>query len=193
MEIVEALKQLAPENDEQWTSDGLPKVDVVAELTGEDVKRAQITDAWPEFNRSLANADEAPDDGGAEQEPAMEDPGKTRYDLMLEKRAELNEDLHKVAKELDVLNARRRDLENAIHYLCGQLDREKPRDAGQANITQYLARQKELGRERAELRKQLQTSGVAELLKGASKAPIDAAMNQRKPGRGTQRPVRAAG
>lgn len=187
MEIVEALKQLAPENDEQWTADGLPKVSVVSELVGEDVKRDQISDAFPEFNRSLANADQEPDP--ADDEPEVAEPGKTVYEHLLDRRAEFTEELHDVARELEVLNAKRMGLENSIHQLCGEIDRRKPADAGQANITQYLKRQKQLGRERAENRKRLLDSGVAELLKGAGKAPIDAALNVRKPARGAARPA----
>ena len=53
MEIKEALAQLDPKNDEHWTADGAPRVDVVASLTGnKDLKRQDITDADPTFTRA---------------------------------------------------------------------------------------------------------------------------------------------
>lgn len=51
MNIKEALQQLDVDNDEQWTADGLPKVDVVSELVDETVTRKDIIDAAPQFTR----------------------------------------------------------------------------------------------------------------------------------------------
>lgn len=51
MDIREALKGLDPANDDHWTSDGLPRVDVVAEAVGAPVTRKQITDAVPDLIR----------------------------------------------------------------------------------------------------------------------------------------------
>lgn len=55
MMIREALQQVDPMNDAQWTSDGLPLVDVVRELTGNELlTRKEITDADPGFCREEA-------------------------------------------------------------------------------------------------------------------------------------------
>lgn len=54
MEILNILKGLDPANDEQWTSEGLPQVSAVQKLLGADVSRQQINEAWPNFNRKVA-------------------------------------------------------------------------------------------------------------------------------------------
>lgn len=51
--IVETLLKLDPKNDNQWTQEGLPKVDVLKFLSGgETWTREQITEAAPGFTRS---------------------------------------------------------------------------------------------------------------------------------------------
>lgn len=52
MKIKEALETLDVLDDDLWTSDGLPKVSVVADLVGHDLTRQQITDAAPHFTRA---------------------------------------------------------------------------------------------------------------------------------------------
>lgn len=51
MNIKEALTQLDALDDEQWTQDGAPKTDVVSELVGKKVSRAEIIEAAPKFSR----------------------------------------------------------------------------------------------------------------------------------------------
>ncbi len=51
MDIKEALTSLDALDDEQWTQDGAPKTDVVSELVGQKVSRAEIIEAAPKFSR----------------------------------------------------------------------------------------------------------------------------------------------
>lgn len=51
MDIKEALASLDALDDEQWTQDGAPKTDVVSELVGHKVGRAEIIEAAPKFSR----------------------------------------------------------------------------------------------------------------------------------------------
>jgi len=190
MEIVEALAQLDVTNDAHWTGDGLPKVDVVASLVDNDkLTRAMIVDAAPEFNRSLANAEQPP----APIEPEVEAPvGLTPLEQCEAKIAELQDEVNDISKEVETLDNKRKILQRQVHILSGQADRLRPRDAGQQNITAYLAGQHKITQDRAAVRRQLQESGVAALLNKSTVAPIDAAMKQRKPARGTVRPTRPA-
>lgn len=55
MALLDVLKQLDPGNDDHWTGTGLPSVNTVIELHGEPVTRAQISEAWPGFDRDAAN------------------------------------------------------------------------------------------------------------------------------------------
>lgn len=56
--LIEALQKLDKANDNHWTSDGLPKVDTVRFLAGDQtITREQISAAAPNFNR---NSEDAP-------------------------------------------------------------------------------------------------------------------------------------
>ncbi len=71
MNIKQALESLDPSNDEHWTADGLPLMDVMSELVGGhgNLTRAQVTDASPDFTRQSA-AEKIVADGAAELENA---------------------------------------------------------------------------------------------------------------------------
>lgn len=57
MNITEALALLDHENDDHWTTEGLPRMDAIVDLTGDaSIKRKDVTDAAPEFNRESAAA-----------------------------------------------------------------------------------------------------------------------------------------
>lgn len=74
------LRQLDPDNDAQWTSQGLPRLEAVEELMGESVTRKQLTEVDPEFTReshaaSLRAPEQPPealdpDEGASPQDPA---------------------------------------------------------------------------------------------------------------------------
>lgn len=49
--LEDALLSLSPDNDEHWTEDGLPRVDVVVELSGVQVRRADIEALAPDLRR----------------------------------------------------------------------------------------------------------------------------------------------
>lgn len=51
--VLAAVKSLDPSNDEHWTTDGRPRVDVVAEMAGmPQLTRADIVEVAPDFKRS---------------------------------------------------------------------------------------------------------------------------------------------
>lgn len=60
MDIAKTLLELDATNDDHWTTDGLPRVEVISELAGIPVTRKQITDAAPGLTRQrLATGDVA--------------------------------------------------------------------------------------------------------------------------------------
>lgn len=62
-EIVKALAQLDSGNDAHWTDDGLPRVNVVQELTKDaGLTRKLINDAAPAFSRAGTEANKEPED-----------------------------------------------------------------------------------------------------------------------------------
>lgn len=74
MDIRGALQTLDPTRDDQWTADGLPRVDVLQALGLKDVTRGQITHAAPTFTRFNTNLEEEGEDmpDGAPPEPIDE-------------------------------------------------------------------------------------------------------------------------
>lgn len=54
-EIREAVFGLDPQNNEHWTADGLPRLDAVENMLGGDVSRKSVTNAAPDFNRTVAS------------------------------------------------------------------------------------------------------------------------------------------
>jgi hypothetical protein len=91
MEIKQALQYLDPNDDALWTNEGLPRLEAVATLVGRTVRRQEVTDAAPEFNRTAAlhaaikeedvgdgapaaapqRGDDAPDDAVEDGKPAV--------------------------------------------------------------------------------------------------------------------------
>lgn len=61
--IVDALKKLDPNNDNQWTQDGQPKLDALKFLVGDTVTREQVQEAAPDFNRGNTTIGEGANDG----------------------------------------------------------------------------------------------------------------------------------
>lgn len=52
MTLIEALKALDPQNDEHWTKEGTPLLNVIEQMTGKSYSRAEISAVAPSFNRS---------------------------------------------------------------------------------------------------------------------------------------------
>lgn len=52
--IGDAVFSLNPENDDDWTKVGKPSLDAVADLAGVKVKRAQVAQAVPDYDRDAA-------------------------------------------------------------------------------------------------------------------------------------------
>ena len=73
MDIKEALASLDALDDEQWTQDGAPKTDVVSELVGHKVSRAEIIEAAPKFSRENMVVEDETDGDEKETETETEE------------------------------------------------------------------------------------------------------------------------
>ncbi len=69
LQIQAALAKLDAANDEHWTADGMPRMDVMEELVGESITRKDVTDALPDFSRAKVQAAQ---DGQEEASSASE-------------------------------------------------------------------------------------------------------------------------
>lgn len=57
MDLQEATERLDPENNDHWTADGLPRMDAIAELTGDSsISRKDVTHVAPNLTRDFAKA-----------------------------------------------------------------------------------------------------------------------------------------
>ena len=52
-QIIKALGQLDHANDQHWTNAGLPNVKAVESFLGQDITRADINNAAPDFRRDV--------------------------------------------------------------------------------------------------------------------------------------------
>lgn len=69
--ILEALKKLDPANEAHWTSDGLPRLDVLDQLTGEKISREILTQVAKGFTRKspvIVGMEESPPTPAAQVE-----------------------------------------------------------------------------------------------------------------------------
>lgn len=72
--IIAALGSLDVDNDEHWTTDGLPRMDTIEDIVKQDLTRADVTAAAKGFNRKNTElGDPADKDGTAEGEPPKAD------------------------------------------------------------------------------------------------------------------------
>lgn len=51
LKIIEALQKLDVDNDNHWTEEGLPRLDVLKDIIGETVSRVDVTNAAKTFTR----------------------------------------------------------------------------------------------------------------------------------------------
>lgn len=212
-QINEALALLDPANDEHWTADGAPRVDVVQELTGlEKLVRKDITTAAPNFTRATAAAPEPePSEGDDEQEPdaAEQDEGPDSPELAElkaqaeelvpeepsdEVRAQAREEFAALEAKFKALAKDREDIAKELEQAQKEMDEAYDRmlkvDPDMTNgeaIQEFIKRQNQNRLDRA-LRTQKILQGIDRKTLDP-RAPIDAAM-ARNNSRGSTRPTR---
>lgn len=81
--IKEALAKLACSNDNHWTSEGLPRLDVMKDLLGVAVSRADITAAATEFTRKNPVIESAVQDDNPEMTGSGESSGNVQDDVFV--------------------------------------------------------------------------------------------------------------
>lgn len=213
--ILAALNLLDVDNDEQWTTAGLPRIDVLEQLTGITLSRPEITKAAPRFTRTnplLSEGEIAKDENeikftsfdgreqttpssddtvqdGAEQ-PEIAEPVLVEPDGPTELVTRFDEITRLLADATDLKKKIDEDVKQLIaeqNMLYPHVKKEAfSNDANQKAISTYIANQNKQRFERA-----VRSQKVLSQLDGyvSLKAPIDSAM-ARKTKRGTGRPSR---
>lgn len=204
MNLRVALSELNPGDDDHWTAQGLPLIEKLKELTGDDtLNRKIITEQFPTFVRGVTlpnedeveNAEQAQESEEVKEEkvPEVGDPvwlmGLRRIlaDRELCERAvkECDRRLQLALDERKNLNDRIAELSHNSDYLGRQLQRLTPYkpDAQQEPIKAYLAAQKQNRDKKIERAMELVDEGVKQKdLKAVmkSQAPIDASYASRR-------------
>jgi hypothetical protein len=214
--IIDALQQLDHQNDEHWTSKGLPQVTVVANLSGVlTLTRAELNDLAPDFNREAArrgvailssppslaqpesfdeHTSEAP---AASASPSSIPPAEDdrivptlaesrAMDREAQKELKLGELAH-VREQIGAFRQREDQLVKELDEIVSQEIREQGPHANQIAIMDWIAGQLEERRQRAVRARELFAKGVEPHELAGRQAPIDAAM-ARASGYGNQRP-----
>jgi chromosome segregation ATPase len=119
--IKDALRFLDPEDDNNWTQDGLPRMDVMEQLLdNKDLNRQDVTDADPGFDREKARAMREELKDGLSEERKEETAQETaqvaeQKEVMSldEEIAQLTKEKEAVDKEIRTRQKRRDQLEQA--------------------------------------------------------------------------------
>ena len=184
--ILEVLRSLDPQDDNHWTDEGMPKLEVVQNLAGdEEITREMITEAAPLFSR--VNPLETPDNVSTDA-PEEPDPAETETKIEIATKEATDAD-----KEVQAAMDKRSAAEKKRDHLL--TEREKSSEPlhvqNQKEIQRFIKSQNQQRVDRAERRRQfLKGMSPQDLQDLAGKAPIDIAM-QRNKARGMRRPQRA--
>ena len=211
MILKEALMELDALDDDQWTADGAPKLDAVANLVGKKVSRQDVIDAAPEFTREnmvvpedkdpepekVPDPEPDPLDLAVLEEYVNGDPMTERSFLIFLSKINsvdlppletvLIEQLDEAVKTIELAQDLRNRVKLSLAYTRNRIKREIPDMSNQKAIQTFIASQKETRQEKI-----LKTRAI---LKGVDlksldpRAAIDRAMS-RKNTRGTKRPSR---
>lgn len=180
MDIQSALEQLDRNNHLHWTEDGAPRVDVVSNILGFEVKRKDITNAAPLFNRNSI-MDEV-EESVIDEEPVIDETYMLRTQLK-----NLEEQIIENISTSEFLKKKIKNLQDETDQIRNKLLIVDPEPTNEESIRTYLNSQFESRMKKHEIR--------SSVLHGLSikdldfKSPIDSAM-ARKTNRGTARPKR---
>jgi hypothetical protein len=131
--LIEVLKSLDPMDDDHWTGDGLPRLDVLKSRFGGVVTRDEINESFPGFSRTKAS--EQVDPGNGEANLPVE--GDTLEEVVLDKNGD------GVVSELEQAQAdteaARKSMDEAAEILKAKneaLDKIVVKSAGNQKISQ---------------------------------------------------------
>lgn len=153
MDILDALTKIDPLNDDQWTDQGLPKLKLLREITGNpDLTRKAVTEADPDFTREiLLNREVDATTEVPELEPRP-DRGETLKSLD-EQINDLQLERDKLDREIACLTRRRRGEQEAAYS-------ERTHKTDMQERLDYIAGQQKLRAEKAERSRRAFATGV---------------------------------
>ncbi len=194
MKIKQALKILDPKDDLHWTAEGLPRMEVVEGLVGDSsIKRADVTNAAPEFNREealslvLVEPEPTPEDSDnipgspSTQEPEVVSeeavPDKDEaYQKLLGQAKELKEELTSLSETIKKAVDHKKGLESKLQKLEVRRLEMYPNISNGGAIREYLKSQHKI--------KEQRHNNLKEIMKGITTndlrtmSPLDASMKR---------------
>lgn len=144
--IRDALKKLNPENDDHWTSEGLPRLDVMKELVGHAVSRADITGAAKSFTRTSPSLDASASDEASDVQATEEQPSQDTSPTTTETQEEGGNGEDDVEAELVAARKNYEDADKRLRKAQADMDvvieRRERKAAGQTSAEDIKAYQK---------------------------------------------------
>jgi hypothetical protein len=194
--VTEALAKLDVNNDNHWTADGLPRIDTVRMIAGNQaLTREMITAEMPEFSRQTASLGasvaapvvpvvpvapvEQPKEEVAEVSPPVEEPVRDFEAELVVAQQELHDAIAARNEAQRLVDEKQNAMDEVISAQHAYADQTPIEVAVQG----YLASQKELLTERGRRSQVLREKGVTladiqDLI--PQKAPIDIALSRKR-------------
>ncbi len=200
--VTEALAKLDVNNDNHWTADGLPRIDTVRMIAGNQaLTREMITAEMPEFSRQTASLgasvaapvvpvvpvapveqpkeEEEEEEEVAEVSPPVEEPVRDFEDELVVAQQELHDAIAARNEAQRLVDEKQNAMDEVISAQHAYADQTSIEVAVQG----YLASQKELLTERGRRSQVLREKGVTladiqDLI--PQKAPIDIALSRKR-------------
>ena len=194
MNIKEALMQLDPDNDDQWTALGIPRMIAVETILEREVIRREVTNAFPEFNRETLRQlqRDQKNDAGVMPAPAgdlqaeQNAEGDDELQALRNAQVNLRAELKTTKAEISRLKKIVIEKEKALEDVENQIEAKQPRSSNQEGIMAFIQSQNNL-----RMKKALRRGKIAEQVDLADLDPrsaLDRSM-ARKNIRGAQRPA----
>ena len=174
-QIRKALSEMDALDDEQWTTDGAPKVDFIADAANlKELKRAEIINAAPKFNRDNFDLEFEAEEPEAEEEAPIEG---NSLGLQHPEIVAAQKRYDDAAVALGKARTEERESSKALGEVLDRLMRKTPdKHANQRSIMQVIKRSTQARQQRMEnFQKQQAILGVS-----PTKSPLDKAISGTK-------------
>lgn len=192
--ILEALSQIDPLNDNQWTTDGVPKIEVVGRLVGDfSIRRQDIVSAAPAFNRENPSIEINKTVENMMTEKTVEHVtvekefiawlDKVPSEHLFQVEADLNKQLEENAHKIEEIKAFQFRVKRARNFTRIRMKQALPETNDQEAIRTFIHSQNEARANRVNRRNKVLKGIKPEDLNFFS--PIDAAMSHK----GNKRPL----
>lgn len=150
MELINALRQLDPANDEHWTANGAPALEPVRTTLGRVVQRKEVTTAAPDLTRdTFAAWLEALDNPGGNDlqteggDNGQVSPAQAAADDLFARRAALEAREGTLATKIRELNDERNAVVQELDAVIKEIEEEDLRVNPMARVKDHIQRQKE--------------------------------------------------